>query len=321
MSLQTIQEAINVKLGSSQGGRKVDSRRAKMKDIAAALKRIPKLPRLCSRNAWFSTTQSDVIKADGEIMVQLFGIKIAEIVLDTTEPHPYYTFSPDELVCKNIEWKDRGPWEWSHNKKHAEKINRFIEVCEKYPRAKSDNEREIQWQLAQELKSDTKGPFKNLQPVTWNGRFTEIGVSITMHGNLGTGNIDLVVRRKRGFLVFELKKPGDSEIEDALTQASRYAIALNIEANEGGKENLKNYRAVFGARGDSELNIGAVAVLEDNEAVRKKAHEILPLFRGNTNNTRVDRIGVLLYKFDKNEGKVTSWEWLPKWDAREPNLI
>jgi hypothetical protein len=115
--------------------------------------------------------------------------------------------------------------------------------------------------------------------------------------------------------VFELKKPGVTKVEEALQQALRYATALDIEANEGKQENRENYHTIFGSKGKGRLEIGAVVVLEDKGKIRRDAPAILQQYWAEHGDSKIDRIGMLLYKFDQN--KVKSWEWLPGWDARK----
>jgi hypothetical protein len=336
MNLQEIQDSIQKLLSTEAGLAKVAGRRKIIAKLAVSLNKatVETKPRLRSRKAWFSTTQGDAENAKGKIRVQLLGLDIGYLSFDTTTPpKPRYLFHPKPPIVREVfrdcPVADLRPWCWSHSKKDAARINQFLERCEsKHPRAKADNEKEIQWQLADALLSDTVGPLKHLRPLTWNKLFTEIGVSVAETGEPGTGNIDLLVRRLggaqgAGFLVFELKKPGEKGVEAALQQALRYAMALHIEANdckeskERDLENRGNYRTVFGSRGNAKLKMGAVVVLENTETVKSKALEILAQYGGQLKGSRVDRIGMLLYGFDKKERKVTSWEWLPGWDARE----
>lgn len=191
--------------------------------------------------------------------MQSLGIEVGEVRWTSIGKFetPSFWFYPKEQFRTALGFRD-GPWKWSRNSKDGSEIRKFLGACEQNPSASAKNEREIQWQLAQALLDDPKEPddaLRNLSPVIWNGCFTEIGVSVKLTGASGTGNIDLVVRRRNGrqagFLVCELKTTGETDVELALKQALRYASALNHEANEGDADNLKNYRAVFGSKGEN----------------------------------------------------------------------
>lgn len=260
-------------------------------------------------------------KSIGSARVQLLGIEAGELLLDHSTEKPSFLFYPNKKIrSKHPELPD-SPWKWSKDGRHGQAIREFLKLCESHPKAKPDNEREIQWQLAHAFKKDKSGALRGFQTVKWHGLFTEIGVSVTESGKLGTGNIDLVVRRgkggQRGFLVFELKKPGDTKIEAALIQALQYATALHIEVNNGGLGNQENYRKVFGAGGTKKLKISAVIVMEDDTdgRIRRDAPDIMKRYSDNRGDSPIDRLGVLLYTF---KGKVTSWQWLKGWDARTP---
>ena len=160
--------------------------------------------------------------------------------------------------------------------------------------------------------------LEHLRAVEWHKCFTEVGVSVTSEGTVGTGNIDLVVRRgkgaNRGFLVFEVKGPGTKNVEATLKQALRYATALAIEANGGSERECDDYHAVFGSKGKKPLQIDAVIVMEDIPEVCRRAEKLVPQYLADRGDSAINRIGVLLYKFD---GKaVSAWRWLPGRDPR-----
>ena len=302
------------KLGSSP---KVEKRRGKIAALAAALQRAPKVPLLRSRGVWFSTTQTDATMAKGVARAQLNGIELGELRLNSSayELHPSKKMAPytkEQGLCPP-------PWQWSHNRKHGEAIRTFLKSCKHHPRAKKDNEREIQWQLAAALEAGRKvTALRNLRPVTWNGLYTEIGVAVNRTGKIGDGTIDLIVRRRGGFLLFELKRPGETEVEEALWQVLRYANTFCFEANAGDENNRRNYRKVLGSSGSGKLRIGAVVVMEDDKLgkVRDAARKLLDDYWSNPGGSKIDRIGMLLYKFDREKRNVSSWEWLPRWDGR-----
>lgn len=302
---------------------------AKALTIAASAKATQKRdallpPLLRRRKAWFSTTQTDAANADICIRLQLLGVDVGALRYScgARSDENHFWFYPKKHLVTLLGFPDCGPWKWSNDPKAARLIRQFFDKCATVKGAKAHNEREIQWQLANALQSGDDA-LRNLQPVTWNGCYTEIGVSVNKTGQPGTGNIDLLVRRgkggQRGFIVFELKKPGDKGIVKALQQALRYATALNCEANEGDTDNQANYHVVFGSRGKAKLKVGAAVVLDagDGDRVRNRATAILKQYWAKRGESQIDRIGVLLYKFDPKTKKAKNWEWLSGWDARE----
>lgn len=330
MTIKEIHDDVQCLLQSDTGLDKIHGRQAKMAKVAESLNAGGKEgPLLRSRDAWFSTTQTDVMDKEGKINVQLNDKDIGYLSLDKEMPEkPFYRFHPKPNIYKALETERSKTgipsWLWS-GKRDAQAINTFIERCDKQYQPK---EREIQWQLAAALTARNKGlgptALTMLTAVTWNGVFHEVGVCINKEGKLGEkpGNIDLVVRRgntpgKNGYLVFEVKKQKERNIEAALRQALRYATALQIEANEN-QQSCANYHAVFGATEKEALKIGAVAVLENSTAVKTKALRLLPQLWADRGESKIDRLGVLLYEFDRVQKKVVFWEWLPGWDAREP---
>ena len=56
--------------------------------------------------------------------------------------------------------------------------------------------------------------------------------------------------------------------------------------------------------------------MEDSYDVQSCAPAILEKTWKERGESKLDRIGMLLYKFDKSTGKAGSWEWLPGWDVR-----
>jgi hypothetical protein len=274
-----------------------------------------KLPLPKKRKAWFSTNQTDTSNSLNGARVQVLGIDVGELKLN--EDETCYVFHPNG---KNFPEFQDVKWKWSKDAKDAKKIRNFLAECETHSKAAPGNEREIQWQLANALGDGKLEPFRNLQPVTWCKRFTEIGVSVTISGKAATGNIDLLVRRSgRGFLVFEVKAPGKTDIEATLQQALRYATALHIEANEGTSKDLENYNSVFGSNSKKELKIGAVIVMQNKPKVSREAAKIITQYCSVRGDSKIDRLGVLLYDFDGS--KVTGWKWLnDDCDPRNPQL-
>jgi len=325
MNIATIHNEVIEKLKAD--GTSVKNRRKTIAKLAKSLAKpkSPLLPMLRHRKAWFSTTQTVTIAADGGARVQTLGIEVGEVSLNRSTSEPFYEFKPTEKHRKELEFPE-GPWKWSHHQKDGYTIRDYLSKCRDIDRANAENEREIQWQLADALRSTRHAALRHLQPVTWNSCFTELGVAVNLKGESGTGNIDLAVRRgkggQRGFLMFELKKPGENEVEIALQQALRYATALNWEANTESEDNRRNYHSVLGSGARNFLKIGAVVVLEDDDRgiVRRNAPDILKNYWAERGDSQIDRLGVLLYKFDREHNKVTSWKWLDWWDARNKPL-
>jgi hypothetical protein len=298
--------------------KKVQKRRGKIAAVAEGLRKLEnlekmeKIPTLRPRMAWFSTTQTQAQMGRGQMNLQVLGKAAGTLSLDSERK---WMFEPNLKGA-------RESWQWSKNPKDAKKIREFLLKAKNARGNKLADEREIQWQLADALRSHKQiTACRGFQSVTWNGCFTEIGVSVNRDGKRdaqGAGTLDLMVRHGRGsgFLVLEVKAPGDSKVEAALIQALRYATALEFEANEGGDENQKNYNVVFGSNDKCKLKIGAVVVMKDGREVRRDAPAILHRNWKERGNSKVDRIGMLLYKFDRSTGKANSWDWLPGWDVR-----
>jgi hypothetical protein len=319
MSIKTIHEAVITALRGAP--KKVENRRKAVAALHKGLEKFTKKsrPLLRSRDAWFSTTQGDTTAAAGKVRVQTHGIDVGHLSVDS-KTKAYIFYPNDQCVCDTkISGNGKTGWAWSNVPSDAKKIREFIEACKTLPKAKENSEREIQWILADALQASPKpAALKGMKPVTWNGLFVELGVSVNEAGKSATGNIDLLVRRRGGkqggrFLVFEIKKPGFSEIEKALDQAIRYATALSVEANDGDEKNLSRYNRVFDSRGRAKLVIGVVAVLADCEKVREYAPNILQAYWNDRADSRIDRLGLLLYK---KEGPQYTWSWLDGWDAR-----
>lgn len=295
---------------------KIDARRKKMAAVRKAIKawEDDKYPMLKHRkNLWFSTTQTKTSKRIEDISCQYHGTEVGLLIC---EKHGQYLFKPllDEYIEPNA---PTAPWKWSHDAKDAQAIRKYID---NYVPKLNDpsNEREIQWQLAEALlKTGKADSLRKLQNVTWKGRFTEIGVAIPKEETRsnGTGTIDLLVKRRggksgAGFLVFEVKKPSESDVEATLIQAMRYAMCLHKEANKNDFTKT-TYRKVFGSNGANNMSFGAVIVMHNNDKVnqqlRKHSAEIQNYNKTFYINKIVDRIGVLLYDFDS--AKVTNWHW------------
>ena len=330
MTIKEIHDSIHEIHDKSADARtKVKGRRAAIAKLATVVERTRKkriVPEGCL--GWLSTTQSDAINSSDKYRVQFRGVEIGHLVpAASSSKNPSAIFHPKAEVLKKLNWpeseKSAGPWSWDE---HAALITKFMQQCEAYTGFKKKNEREIQWQLAHVLTNDkTHVALEWMAALAWNGLFHEVGVSVNKDGVFGKkpGNIDLLVRRGRGFgsgyLVFEVKKPRNTDVQAALKQALRYATALDIEANTPDDEvNRANYRLVFGATGTKILNIGAVLVMEDSDKVRKVAPELLQQACRERGASKIDRLGLLLYTYDEKHDKATSWDWLPGWDATKP---
>lgn len=241
-----------------------------------------------------------------------------------------YRFFPNAPEVGEVDKKNG--WVWSQDSADGEKIHKhFTHLEEKESKAKVQ-EREIQWQMFRAIENDTNECFKYLQPVAIAGFPCEVPTWVTSKGELGTGNIDALIRRLGGnkgasYLVFELKRPGGDKPEDALQQAIAYAIALSIEAN--GDEDEANaelcreeYRSLFGGTGKSPLTFGAVAVIavpQNNRDAAENALEKLWLKISTADKklTCVNRLGVLLYEWDEINKTAANWSWLAGADPRK----
>lgn len=211
---------------------------------------------------------------------------------------------------------------------------------------KADTERFIQWKLAKALSGPknqepprTSHPeLSGLQPLKWFNKFHEVGVAINNKGNEGTGNIDILARRKGGreseFVVFEVKRGGVNAVEKTFTQALRYAIALYIEANDPNldgqnedndrekkrKENRGFYRKAFGCNGDSILKFSAVIVMEDTPRIRAEVSRVLAECKIAADDPELfiepRYVGALLFTKTKvGDVEKYQWKWHPEgWD-------
>jgi hypothetical protein len=126
----------------------------------------------------------------------------------------------------------------------------------------------------------------------------EIGTVLSATPSGKTGQADILVRHDAGadteFLVFELKAPDGDDPAAALTQAVRYALSLEVEANLDVKT-MAAYRHLFGSNTVAPLRFGAVAmVAEEHEADAVAALDAL----GSTGGMPV---GILLYR------RVANW--------------
>ena len=329
---QDIESAITALLSTADGINKLESRRRAICRVAEVAKDIEKWGwadrtwGLCRRpGIWFSTTQGQAAQADTDgcvLSVQMLGREIGKLQINR-KATARYVFIPLKKFKPN---RDR--WDWSRNPGHGQEIRKFLKALKENQKwdVKKVQEREIQWQLAEQLDNITTGPLKNLSTVRWVGCPTEIGVSLTAKGNIGTGTIDLLVRRRSGgkkgaqFLVFEVKRPGKAaKPKPTLIQAIRYAVALHVEANENEKTR-RCYRTAFGSRKEANLLFGAVIVMEntpDNREAGEKALKQLNPHADPTHNAKADRLGMLLYTWNNETKRAHSWTWLKEGDPRE----
>lgn len=60
-------------------------------------------------------------------------------------------------------------------------------------------------------------------------------------------------------------------------------------------------------------------MLEDDKrgVVRRTAPAIMNQYWSARGDSKIDRLGVLLYEFDLVTKKAKSWKWLDGWDARK----
>ena len=263
----------------------------------SALRKADSPFRMRDRGVALTITQGRVIAADAEleVNVEVNGINIGTV---SFSPNGAY-FSPKSN--KELRWK------WSRDQNDAKKIKDCIA---QYSGDTTQPERTIQYQLFKVL--DKKGKpeaLRNLRPIMIAGCMMEFPAGVAASAGIkpGKGTVDLLVRGRRefpGFLVFELKSPGDVDPYETLKQAIRYAAGLNVLANVDA-ELRKKYREVFEVKGSAPLRFGSVAVIEDSEEHREKipgALEALKVPEGAA-------VHVLLYKTQLNPLTLKTFSW------------
>lgn len=321
------QSEVEKALGTADGLARLTKRRGAFADLAATFwaledrEAIADAIHLVAREgAWFTINQGAASAAARRLTlnVEMCGMKVGTLEISPGAAKGPFLFNP---CLRDLMPLDDVPWSWSKSPADGVRIRRYFALIREQNASKGPLEREIQWQLADYLATTTTGAAKYLQPVYWLEAPTEIATSITRESNVGTGNIDLVLRRLGGsvgarFLVLELKGIGKTDVRGAISQAIRYAVAIHIEANDGDKARA-DYRTVLGSSGSEPLKFGAVAAVEDTnenrELARLALQELMP-----PPKAKVDCLGVLLYRWDPAARTATDWRWLEGWDPRKP---
>lgn len=154
-------------------------------------------------------------------------------------------------------------------------------------------ERDLRGMMIQALIASPKQALlRNLWPVRPANLLMEFPAAVQRHGEIGTGNVDLLARTGGGrwstFVVCELKVDGTTPY-DALVQAIHYASALDVEVN-GIIDKLPPadqsiYRSLFGSNSTSQepLRFGAMAIIPNRPGVEAKTQEALDTL-GTSNN-------------------------------------
>jgi len=308
--------------GTEIGRRKLEGRRKKMLQMSVAAKFLRnsekqskvKLPRSrpTAPKVTFTVNQGNVIsgqkKGHHPINVEMHGKNVGIIVKESGEKGQHWLFTPKGQEVKLM---------WSNNVNDAEEIRKYFESITEQPTREKVKEREIQWQMFKAIQDNTN-EFRHLTPVAIAGFPSEVPTWINLTGKPATGNIDALIRTKPGgnkgasFLVFELKSPSGEGPRKALQQAILYAIALSIEANADPKTQ-EYYRALFGSSKDARIPFGAVAVVEDTEANRRDANEVIKELnfdvKSGDSRTQIDRIGILFYILPSDKDSDTKWKW------------
>jgi len=187
-------------------------------------------------------------------------------ILRTTEPDP-----------RELEWAGRDARE-------------YIRACSNMKQPSP--ERDLQGVILHDLlKSPKHELLRNLWPVRPANCLMEIPTAIQRRGQIGTGNIDLLVRTGRGrwptFVICELKVDKTTPY-DAMVQAIHYAVALDVEvngiANEIEPADRALYRFLLGSNSTAQdpLRIGAMAIIPNRPGVEKATHEALDTLSANS---------------------------------------
>lgn len=259
--VQEVQELL-----TGPGRSKVLQRRKQAARMVEGLRRLKaaKLPyRMQTRGKVFTVTQENLCKAGStlRVYVEVQGRRVGTLTYSTTSRiRPVFT-------CD-----DGTPFVWSGDRHDAERIAKYFEACSSKPRSP---ERDAQGALVRAMFARGKHQLlAGLRPVRPAGCMMEIPVPVKASDRLdwGTGNVDVLVRAVGGpaarFVICELKRPGlRVDPYDVLTQAIRYAAALDVEVNGiEGEDGIQPadaslYRELFGATGSAKLRLGAMAAI------------------------------------------------------------
>lgn len=174
--------------------------------------------------------------------------------------------------------QDARELEWGGSEARA-----YIRACANMKR--TSPERHLQGVIVQALSTSPKHKLlQNLRPVRPANCMMEIPTPVDRYGNIGTGNIDILARTGRGrwptFVICELKVDTTTPY-DAMVQAIRYAVALDVEVNgithELKPANRSVYRSLFGSNLTSQepLRFGAMAIVPNHPGAEAKARTAL----------------------------------------------
>lgn len=302
MNLREIQGKM-ARLAAEDNGKKIAQRRKRMAELAMAAEEMAAFLKMQSaqlrrRHGLFFTVNQGRVLGGSSLSAEMCGHGIGVIRFE--EGHA--VFHPKG---------EMGPWNWSGNQKDGQAIRDFLEQKAKKYDTRNTQERELQWDLFHGMRRKKEAAFRGCTPIALAGHPAEIPTWIKGNGDLGTGNIDLLVRTQGGnrgsrFLVFELKRPKEGcNAEDALRQAAFYASALAIEAN--GDERYRTvYRKLFGSRGSARLDFGAVAVVDKNGNSDDSIREALRTLQAEGCGA-LSEVRVLRYEWVDNSA--THWRW------------
>lgn len=185
--------------------------------------------------------------------------------------------------------------------------------------------RKIYWDLVARLGlGGAHDVLAGLQPALIAGYPAAVQTWISADGKPETSSIDVVACNTGSlgdpFLVFELKRPGEDSPAIALEQAIRYAMAMDLEANDNQKATQTKYRTLLGSKGDARLRFGAVAVVEGTEQNQSLAKAALADFKAPASGDAVSAcahtVSVLFYDWDQEKNQATNWRWLEGSDPR-----
>jgi len=306
---------------------RIPSRRAKISALSEKLRRwqqarrADKRYRIRTRGASLTINESTLLKGGKSSLylnVEVLGACVGTIEFSVGKAP---AFSPADSFRKipvdgadqrlsetlAVSLADRS-WkaQWTKNQRDGDLLNYFLLSARKSVSARNrQDERVIQALLNRALagrKTGTRNAytvFKGFRPVA-PGAAMEIGTVLSATPSGKTGQADILVRHDAGadteFLVFELKAPDGDDPAAALTQAIRYALSLESEANVDVKT-MAAYRHLFGSNAVAPLRFGAVAVVaEEHEADAAAALRAL----GSTGGMSV---GILLYQRVANWGE------------------
>jgi hypothetical protein len=340
MTAQAIVDNVESKLRGTPA--KVEQRRRIIAQLAEARGQWKGIP----AGAWVPRHPDAVLTLDQTRMLQahkrlqlkllVLGHHVADVGLTSEGAFDLTTRELHEL--NNVERTLR----WTKGGIDSTEIEGFIKACKDALSGRSP-ELQVQLQLVRLLANTNTATKKhealrNLQPVLPFGFPTEIATAVTLGGNPGTGNMDILCRTRAGsrrqggeLIVMELKAPSitSGKVRGAFTQAIRYAAALTFEASafaeseDGRRESAHEYRQVFSPAADDKprgpLVAHATVVLPDSveeEAMSTLREMVLDTEKPQVFGREME-VGVLLYKATKTDKAYSlderSLRWVGPW--------